>query len=92
MADQLIDRCLFYEIICAAIETAFVADQVKLSKRLTKWGAMFMDTVVKGLYVCGTWGNPLSTQHVMLITECHNSHKHSLLTADTIDKNTPREV
>ena len=30
--------------------------------------------------VCGSCGTPLSTQHhccVVLITECHNSHKHS---------------
>ena len=28
-------------------------------------------------YVCGSCGTPLSTPHNMLITECHNSHKHS---------------
>ena len=28
-------------------------------------------------YVCGSCGTPLPTPRNMLITECHNSHKHS---------------
>ena len=36
------------------------------------------NSLFKQLYVCGSCGTPLSTLHVMLITECHDSHKHSL--------------
>ena len=49
-------------------------------------GKLIIPTLYKSRdsdYVCGSYGTPLSTSYqrcVELITECHNSHKHSHLT------------
>ena len=48
---------------------------------------VFTKLLVKVLYVCGSCGTPLLTPHnivwLVLITECHNSHKHCQSTLTT---------